>query len=92
MNEVYNKEHCKGSSWAVTAVETSEAALAIKNKKPASNYRISTSYLIHCDNTNAKCNHGAPVRAWNTLKNEYVQAKDYKHNAFNEEKGNCSPT
>lgn len=48
MNPVYDQRQCN-ADWAITTVESLEAALAIKNNKTADQTRISVQHLIDCD-------------------------------------------
>lgn len=48
MNPVYDQFTCN-ADWAISSIETLEAALAIKNNASASNYRMSINQLVDCD-------------------------------------------
>ena len=54
MNDVYYHKYCK-ASWAISTAESLEAALAIKNEKDASNYKVSFLNLLDCDYSNNAC-------------------------------------
>lgn len=72
MNPVYDQMTCN-ADWALSSIETLEAALAIKNKASPSQYRMSINQLIDCDKQNSGCMGGWPSRAWKFFgKNGYL--------------------
>jgi hypothetical protein len=48
LNPVYDQFTCN-ADWAISSIETLEAALAIKNNASAANYRMSINQLVDCD-------------------------------------------
>lgn len=80
---------CK-AHWALSAVETLEAALAIKKNVTAAKNRISVQHLIDCDTTNVGCVGGWPARAWKFFqKIGYVAPEAYPYKQYLGAKRQC---
>ena len=66
LGPVVDQVNCN-AGWAISSVETLQAALAIKKGK-GSISRISPRHLIDCDTKeNSKCQSGDPAKAWKFL-------------------------
>ena len=78
------------ADWALSAVETLEAALAIRRNMTAADTRISVQHLIDCDNTNVGCVGGWPARAWKFFqKAGYVAPENYPYKQYLAAKRQC---
>jgi C1A family cysteine protease len=66
LSPIFDQLQCN-ADWAITTVESLEAALAIKNNNTAAQNRISIQHLIDCDQSNSGCLGGWPARAWKFL-------------------------
>ena len=90
MNPVYDQFTCN-ADWAISSIETLEAALAIKNNASAANYRMSINQLVDCDTQNSGCMGGWPSRAWKFFaKNGYIAPSDYFYETFLGVKRQCA--
>lgn len=67
MNDVYYHNECK-ASWAISAVESLEAALAIENGKNATDNKISINYLLDCESKGYGCVRGKPNLAFDSIR------------------------
>jgi C1A family cysteine protease len=75
---------CK-ASWAISAIETLEAAIAIRKNISAADTRISAQHLIDCDKTNDGClkeGKSRPLKAWLFLKVDFVPQEIYPVKKF----------
>jgi len=80
---------CK-ASWAISAIETLEAAIAIKKNVTAADTRISVQHLIDCDTTNVGCVGGWPSRAWKYFqKSGFVAPESYPYKKYLGTKRQC---
>jgi len=78
------------ADWALSAVETLEAAIAIRRNMTAADTRISVQHLIDCDNTNVGCVGGWPARAWKFFqKAGYVAPENYPYKQYLAAKRQC---
>lgn len=89
MNPVVDQQLCN-ADWAITAIESLEAALAIKNNVSASANKVSLQHLIDCDQSNSGCLGGWPARAWKFFaKNGMLNPADYFYTEFVGAKRQC---
>lgn len=80
---------CK-ASWAISAIETLEAAIAIRKNISADDTRISAQHLIDCDSTNVGCVGGWPARAWKFFqKSGFVAPESYPNKQYLGVKRQC---
>ena len=77
LSQVYDQLTCN-ADWAISAIETLEAALTIQNNATSGDYKISINHLVDCDGANSGCMGGWPARAWKFFQRiGYVAPRDY---------------